>query len=193
MTSNKQQQANKANARKSTGPRSQEGKARSRLNSWKHGLSARLLVIGDEDPADFEELRASLIEQYGPQAPAEYELVEYLAGVFWRLRRLPFFEAAILAARQAQVAEDLREDEARAVAAGQDRDGEQEMSDAKWLVHVGRALIKDGVWNDALGKLARHEATLLNGLKRALQLLEENRGNSDQRPVTIQAVALRAA
>ena len=67
-------------------------------------------MIGDEDPADFEELRASLMERYGPQAPAEYELVEYLAGVFWRLRRFPFFEAAIFAARQAQVAEDLREE-----------------------------------------------------------------------------------
>ena len=38
------------------------------------------------------------------------------------------------------------------------------MSDAEWLVYVGRALINDGVWNDALGKLA--EATQTNALGR---------------------------
>jgi len=60
MASTEQLRANKANAQKSTGPRTQAGKQRSRLNARQHGLTAKLLVIGDEDPADFDELRASL-------------------------------------------------------------------------------------------------------------------------------------
>jgi hypothetical protein len=198
LASNKQLEANRANAKNSTGPRSQAGKASSRRNSRKHGLTAKLLVIGDEDPAEFEELLASLMEQYDPQGPTECELVEYLAGVYWRLRRFPLFETAIFAARQAQVAEDLKEENARRERfeeegeAGEEED-EEEMSDAEWLVHVGRALIKDGVWNDALGKLSRHEATQFNALRKMLILLEEMRDKRKNDPVTINAVAVPRA
>jgi hypothetical protein len=200
MASNKQLEANRVNAKRSTGPRTETGKARSRHNSRKHGLTAKLLVIGDEDPAEFEGLRAALMEQYDPQGPAECELVEYLAGVYWRLRRFPFFEAAIFAARQAQVAEELSEEEARrqrfeeeGEAGEEDSDEDEEIADAEWLVHVGRALIKDGVWNDALGKLSRHEATQFNALRKTLILLEEARDKRKNDPVTINAVALSRA
>jgi hypothetical protein len=87
MTTNKQLLANKENGKKSTGPRSQAGKARSRLNSRKHGLTAKTLVIGDEDPAQFHKLRAELMEEYDPQSALECELVERLSSLLWRLRR----------------------------------------------------------------------------------------------------------
>jgi hypothetical protein len=159
-------------------------------------LTAKLLVIGDEDPAEFEELRAALMEQYDPQGPAECELVEYLAGVYWRLRRFPFFEAAIFAARQAQVAKELSEEEAwrqrleeEGEVGEEDSNEDEEIADAEWLVHVGRALIKD----DALGKLSRHEATQFNALRKTLILLEEVRDKRKNDPVTINAVALSRA
>ena len=198
MTTQKQLRANRANAGKSTGPRTEAGKAHSRLNSRKHGLTARLLVIGDEDPAEFEELRAGLLEQYNPQGPAECELVEYLAGVYWRLRRFPLFEAAIFAAREAQVAEELREDEGRRRRSQEEAEGqpaidEEDQSDPRQLVRVGRALIKDGVWNDALGKLSRHEATQFNALRKTLILLEEMCDKKATKPVTIEAVAIKRA
>ena len=103
MTSDKQLHANRANATKSTGPRSQAGKARSRLNSRKHGLTAKMLIIVGEDADDFDELRAELMDEYDPQSALECELVERLAGILWRLRRVPFFEAAIFDARHGQV------------------------------------------------------------------------------------------
>ena len=80
MATNKQLEANKQNAKKSTGPRSQAGKARSRLNSRKHGLTAKTLIIDGECADDFEQLRAELMEQYDPQSAMECELVERLAG-----------------------------------------------------------------------------------------------------------------
>jgi hypothetical protein len=59
MATEKQRDANLANAKKSTGPRSQWGKARSRLNSQKHGLTAKTLIFVGEHADDFEQLRAA--------------------------------------------------------------------------------------------------------------------------------------
>jgi hypothetical protein len=173
MASRKQLEANRRNAKRSTGPRSQAGKARSRLNSRKHGLTAKMLVIGGEDADQFEELRGELMQQHDPQTALECELVERLSGLLWRLRRVPFFEAAIIDARQSQVAEETRSRQLPAWEKPGDETDEHadEMSDEDWSVHIGRALIKDGVWNDALGKLARHEATLMSAFTKTLQML----------------------
>jgi hypothetical protein len=75
MTS-KQLVANRANAQRSTGPKSATGKARSRINAWKHGLTAATLVIGDEDPADFDRLRAAFEAKFCPQTEMEFLLAE---------------------------------------------------------------------------------------------------------------------
>jgi hypothetical protein len=196
MASTEQLRANKANAQKSTGPRTQAGKQRSRLNARKHGLTAKLLVIGNEDPAEFDELRAALMEQYDPQGPAECELIEYLASMYWRLRRVPFFEAAIFAARQARVAE---EDASRAQydvedeAETKDAVEEQGMSDAAWLVHVGRILTRHGIWADELGKLTRYEATLLNKLAKTMTLLDEISVKRQSRLPTLNFTSLPSA
>ena len=66
MASNKQHEANRANAKNSTGPRTQTGKARSRLNSRKHGLAAKTLIIVGEHADDFDELRAALMDEHDP-------------------------------------------------------------------------------------------------------------------------------
>ena len=155
MASKKQLEANKANAKRSTGPKSQLGKARSRRNSWKHGLTAETLIIGGEEEARFKELRSELMQQHDPQSALEAELVERLVGILWRLRRVPFFEAAIL---------DARQDNMRGSGYNSKSEDEEgaEMSDAEWRIHVGHALIHDSSGGDALGKLARHEATLIN-------------------------------
>jgi hypothetical protein len=64
MASLKQLEANRENAKRSIGPKSQAGKARSRLNSRKHGLTAKMLVIVGENADDFDALRAELTEQH---------------------------------------------------------------------------------------------------------------------------------
>jgi hypothetical protein len=207
MASEKQIEANRANAKKSTGPRTGAGRARSRLNSRKHGLTAKTLIIVGEYTEDFDQLRAELMNEHDPQSALECELVERLAGILWRLRRVPLFEAAILDARQAQLAEeDMREDERRTQRwhgyeeeekegeDGEDREVEEDEETADWeaSVRLGRALIHDGAWGDALGKLARHEATLMNALTKTLLLLEEHRG-TQREPVMLKAVTLPAA
>jgi len=204
MASKKQLQANRTNARKSTGPKSQGGKARSRLNSRKHGLTAETLIIVGECAGDFDQLRAELMDEHDPQSALEAELVERLAGILWRLRRVPFFEAAIIDARQAQVTDNMRQEEERRPQRWHgyeeeeesDEDEADEMSDEERSVYVGRSLIQDGAFGDGLGKLARHEATLMNAFTKTLQmllLLNENRGHRKAEPVTLEVVALPPA
>jgi len=93
-------EANRINAQRSSGPRTELGKSRSKMNALKHGLSAKKIVIGDEDPKEFEALRAALERDWQPETAFESELVDQLAGSLWRLRRVPAIEAAIVKARE---------------------------------------------------------------------------------------------
>jgi hypothetical protein len=104
MASHRQLETNRANAKRSTGPKSADGKARSSKNALAHGLTARDIVIGDEDPEEFERLRMGLQADFKPASMIERELVERLAGLLWRLRRIPVLEGALLDARQEETA-----------------------------------------------------------------------------------------
>jgi hypothetical protein len=102
MATAKQTAANRANAKRSTGPRTHEGKSRSSMNSRKHALLAKTIVTDGEDPAEFEDLLSSLIKEFNPNPGCEYELVFLLATNFWRLRRIPRFEARSLRLQESQ-------------------------------------------------------------------------------------------
>ena len=185
MVSRRQLEANRENAKRSTGPRSAVGRARSRMNSRKHGLTATTLVIGDEDPTQFELLRAEFLQEYTPQSAMECELVERLVGLAWRLRRVPAFEAALLGARCADAEGDAVLD-----LAGDSQDDYDKALSARTL---GLALIQDGTGSDVLGKLARHEASLMNALTRTLQmllLLQSRRANAEAGGLIVEGVAL---
>jgi len=84
--------ANQANSQKSTGPTSPAGKARSSRNSFKHGLYSKDLVLPNENPAELDQLRASLRAEHQPINSTEEMLVNDLAENFWRLRRMREFE-----------------------------------------------------------------------------------------------------
>ena len=55
MSTEKQIAANRRNAARSTGPRTQSGKARSRFNALKHGCRAKLPILPGEDPAVYQD------------------------------------------------------------------------------------------------------------------------------------------
>lgn len=83
--------ANKANARKSTGPRTELGKMHSRRNAGKHLIYAAVFAPSmkelGENPADFARLRASLRQAFKPQDGFEEMLVEDMIATHWRLGR----------------------------------------------------------------------------------------------------------
>ncbi len=100
MASEKQLRANRENAKRSTGPKSATGKTLSCMNACKHGLTAESIVIGDEDPRAFDLLRAQLEADHNPRPGIERELVERMAVIMWRIRRVPVFEAALIEIRR---------------------------------------------------------------------------------------------
>ena len=64
MSTLKQIDANRRNALKSTGPKTPEGKERSRCNAVRHGLTAETVIHALEDAEDYEAFQASVISDY---------------------------------------------------------------------------------------------------------------------------------
>jgi hypothetical protein len=96
MTSLKQIEANRRNALKSTGPTSDAGKAHSRRNAIRHGLTAETVVEPLEDPEEYKAFEISITFEFDAQTAVERELVLRLASVLWRLRRSTAIETALL-------------------------------------------------------------------------------------------------
>ena len=97
MSSEARQTANAANARLSTGPRTDQGKARSSQNARTHGLTATQLVIAAEDREEFDELHAQLQADIRPQGALQQILFDQLVASAWNLRRIPRMEAELTA------------------------------------------------------------------------------------------------
>ncbi|WP_321475124.1 hypothetical protein [uncultured Paludibaculum sp.] len=97
MASAAQITANQANAKRSTGPVSIEGKARASQNARDHGFTARNLRISPEDRAEFESLQAAMRLQTRPDGCLEEEIFHRILTHTWNLRRIEAFEALILA------------------------------------------------------------------------------------------------
>ena len=87
MTSVKQIVANKENAKRSTGPKTQRGRAKSALNSLKHGLLSREALLPQEDFELYENLRTAVVTHLNPSGPIEMILIDEVVANLWRLRR----------------------------------------------------------------------------------------------------------
>src|SRR5713226_2261728 len=87
MTSEAKIEANRRNAFKSTGPKTEWGRARARLNALRHGMTAKQLVATDEDFGDFARFSAELRATLAPADAVEEQLVESIVVSTWRLRR----------------------------------------------------------------------------------------------------------
>jgi hypothetical protein len=88
---------NRANAQKSTGPRTPEGCDAVRLNGLRHGLRAETAVLPIEDPAEFDHLKQQLESELQPIGAQETILFEDIVLAAWRLRRARAYETALTA------------------------------------------------------------------------------------------------
>jgi len=90
--------ANRRNAKKSTGPRTTQGRAHSSRNGLKHGLFARprmeFALLG-EDASQYEELKTALFAEYKPLGVLEELEVEQILECWWGLRRAKRYETAL--------------------------------------------------------------------------------------------------
>lgn len=86
--SEKKLAANRANAQRSTGPKTPEGKARSALNATTHAGFAAATLLPHEDPDPFLRFRKAWVKTYSPQTLPELYLIDRAISLAWRLRRL---------------------------------------------------------------------------------------------------------
>src|SRR5579862_4290474 len=95
MSSLRQIEANRRNARLSTGPVTEEGKERSRRNALRHGLTAETVIHALEDAEDYAAFEMAVTADFDAQSAVERELVLRLASLLWRLRRVTAIEAGL--------------------------------------------------------------------------------------------------
>jgi len=87
MSTTAQRSANKANAQKSTGPKTAPGKAASSRNNFRHGFTGAFSVLSDENQSDFDELLEALRAEHQPSTPTESLFVESMAQHYWLKQR----------------------------------------------------------------------------------------------------------
>jgi len=94
-TTIKQIDANRRNALKSTGPKTPQGKAAVSMNSLRHGLRARTVVLPGESRAEFDQLCNDLELEWQPQSRTEQFYLEQMAISQWKLTRMELSEVGI--------------------------------------------------------------------------------------------------
>src|SRR5450755_3237237 len=110
-TSERRIQANRRNALRSTGPKTERGKRTVARNAIKHGFLAREVVItagdGQESPEEFQDLLKRLWEDYEPVGVVEESLVQTIATCWWRKARVIRAENGEIRKRLDTLAVDL--------------------------------------------------------------------------------------
>ncbi len=96
MATERQIQANRANAKRSTGPVTEEGKQASSQNARRHDQLSSCIVLKAESTPLFDELMNSLIDEFQPRTANETALVETMAVARWKLTRNWIFHTALL-------------------------------------------------------------------------------------------------
>jgi len=96
MATPAQLSANRANAQRSTGPRSVEGKSVSRFNALKHGVDAASITLPGEDANAYQALADAYDAQYQPGCPTSRFLVDTMIRADWQKQRFQRIEADLL-------------------------------------------------------------------------------------------------
>ena len=87
MATEKQREANRRNAQKSTGPKTIEGKSNSSRNNLRHGLTGQISLLPTEDREAHDAFCNELIDSFNPETPVERQLAQSIAEDSWRLNR----------------------------------------------------------------------------------------------------------
>ena len=197
MTSDKQIQANRRNALKSTGPKTPEGKDAVRLNANKHGLRSQEGLLPGEDGEALEELDENLRAELQPVGELENLLVDGIIAAYWRLRRLRRVESGIFVWQLYEELAERAQGEAETYARSSIRDfvennygpstritnkkkHQEALTKAQELkakqdaetATLGRTFMRDADQANAFSKLSRYETGIERSLYRALHELQ---------------------
>jgi hypothetical protein len=167
MASEKQTAANRRNARKSSGPKTPDGKARSAQNATRHGLLAREAVLPEEDRQAYLDLLAELRAQFLPADPVEEFLLRDMVSAQWRLLRLTRIETGYFTVRMEHM---------RKLEYGEEADEPANSHDEQTRL-FGHLLARSS--SDPLATLARHENSLRRAFYKALAAFQKRREQNE--------------
>ena len=151
MSTAAQMEANRRNALKSTGPKTEAGKAISCRNALKHGVHTRHLILPFEDEKEYRRLARTLRQELDPLNLTEALIVENIISAAWRLHRSRTLEASLY-----YVNPNLREN-----SPGPDED----------LLEAAQAFRNDCQSSGSIDAISRHESRLERAFYRALRNL----------------------
>lgn len=180
--------ANRRNARSSTGPKSQEGKARVSQNAIRHGLLARTPLLRSENAEAFTAFRDRLLQTLRPVGDLEAIHADRAVTLAWRLRRCANlegglfdwheYEALAVHAHEEQVRDETAtlvlalsrsNHDPAALAAARDVEAEARNQQALGWPALAHGFAADST---AFLILSRYETMLERGLYKALAELE---------------------
>jgi hypothetical protein len=170
--------ANRRNAKKSSGPRSEAGKRVISQNAIWHGLFCNDLVLTGESNATFLLLRKSLLERLNPQDVAELMVADEIVAAAWKLRRLRATEAALHEVQSVRIHDNIPDEAHEAL------DEENRISLQSAVTVLVSQILDD---DPTLERLSRYEQRLQYTIHRCLRQLramqEESRQN-DPPPIS---------
>jgi hypothetical protein len=147
-------------------PAESAGTEVTRFNALRHGVLSRYTVLPWEDADEYRALLEALVAEHAPQGPTEEHLVEELAGIVWRKRRLRLAE---LAAHRRGLGDALSGKTAAAALVLVDVEGQ-----SPWVVNAIRATAADT--EEAVREMQEHEAMT----HRAIKLLDSESSDAYQ-------------
>jgi hypothetical protein len=162
MTTQKQIEANRQNALRSTGPKTALGKTISSRNATRHGFYATTVLLPDEDQEEFRRLARRLVLAYAPCGVLEEEQVRTILESRWPLRRASLVDAELF--------------QMYGFCEGEQRG-------------VGTAFAQDATQGNAFTKLTRYQSFLLRRLQLAEKELRDLKATAaSQTAITCQTI-----
>jgi hypothetical protein len=168
MSTEKQINANRQNAQKSTGPKSDGGKAAVSQNAVKHGIFAQSVIKG-ENEADYEAFHNKMLDELKPVGPTEILLAARIVGLWWRLERAERVQNQVI---DVMIELDEPSPLQRSLQKCIPKSIGPDMRGAGPELALGRAIIKDYSDSRVLDRLMLYERRIENSLHKAMRELE---------------------
>ena len=176
VTSLKKVLANRNNAKKSTGPRTENGKAWAKRNAVKHGLRAEHIITVCENKKEFEELKDQFVKELQPIDIISMQLVNRIVLTAWNLQRSDKIKSGMLAYEMLSYEADEYKSKLKEIHHA-DFAGSQIKVPYQNLL-MGLSFLRDCNSSNAMVKLGSYETRLLN---RYSQLLEQLKKYKEQK------------
>ena len=161
VTSNLQIEANRRNAKLSTGPKTARGKQISSLNALRHGLTAQHVTLFDETEEDFRAFHGELIAALNPEGAVEVHLAERAVLCAWRLQRVYRIETGLFGKRRKSWVN----------------------GEATSTNEVDVVFLRLAAQDNDLAKLTRYETSIERSLQRAIRALERSQARRRGEPL----------